>query len=100
MYPMPAFPAARAAARMHQSAVTDWRKHGWKSQVGFQYLCAQFAIPNCDSLLWSECHLFECFTILTERNLIFSTTIHVVEYRFRQAPLCKSQQVIYVHDSR
>jgi hypothetical protein len=44
--------------------------------------------------------LFECFTILTERNLIFSTTIHVVEFRFRQAPLCKSQQVIYVHDSR
>jgi hypothetical protein len=32
---------------------------------------------------------------LTERNLVFSTTIHVVEYRFRQAPLCKSQQVIY-----
>jgi hypothetical protein len=39
-------------------------------------------------------------TILTERNLIFSTTIHVVEYRFRQASLCKSQQVIYVHDSQ
>jgi hypothetical protein len=48
-----------------------------------------------DSLLWSERRLFECFHNLTERNLVFSTTIHVVEYRFRQAPLCKSQQVIY-----
>lgn len=60
-----------------------------------QFLLRTLCLPDVGDLrlTHAERHLFEWFTILTERNLIFGTTIRIVEYRFQQAPLYKSQQV-------
>jgi hypothetical protein len=81
-----------------EDRLQDHRRAGTKTVAEEKPQLRRFALFGTSLVC-----LFECFSILTERNLIFSlfsTTIHVVEFRFRQAPLCKSQQVIYVHDSR
>ena len=83
MYPVPACPAARAAAdlaaRVHESAVTDGSQQRGNRKLVSQNSCAQIAFGDGHGMSRPEGDLLECATIFAKSNFVFRSAIQIVE---------------------
>jgi hypothetical protein len=82
------------------AGASHWRKQEWKIDGSAEYVCAQLASRNGDTLPRAKCHAFERTAVLTKRDLALSSAVEVIEHHAWKATLSEAAQVADIDDVR
>jgi hypothetical protein len=82
------------------AAASHGREQEWKIDGSAEYVCAQLASRNGDTLPRAKCHAFERTAVLTKRDLAFGSAVDVIEHYAWKATLSEAAQVADIDDVR